>query len=86
MCGNRTRYLTLEVMMGSLEFGNGEPLFNFKQMNLIQTLGAGETLVNETDKTPCPPVAYRLICVSKRSLSGIPGWFSRLSCCLHLGS
>lgn len=48
MCGNRTRSLALEVMMGSLEFGNGEPLFNFKQMNLIQTLGAGETLVNET--------------------------------------
>lgn len=23
--------------------------------------------MNETDKNPCPPVAYRLICVSKRS-------------------
>ena len=68
VCGNRTRSLPLEVMIGSSEFGNGEPLFNFKQRNLIQMLGAGETLVNKKDKTPCPPVAYRLVCVSKRSL------------------
>lgn len=68
VCGNRTRSLALEVMMGSLEFGNGKPLSNFKQRNLIQTLGSKDTLVNKTAKNPCPPVAYRLIFVSKRSL------------------
>lgn len=59
--------ISLKVMMGNLEFGNGKS-FNFKQRNLIHTLGAGDTSVNKIDKNPCPPVAYGLIWVSKRSL------------------